>query len=475
MPTSLPAPVPAQVAAPGAVSGEGRTRAARPAAGRRLDPAALVGGTVRRLRKDWGDPLLRNGYALIVNIGVTSLLGLIYWILAARFYSALEVGLAVSAINLMQFLAGVGGQLSFQSALTRFIPHAGKDATRLALISYTLAGAAGALVSVLYLVGTHIPSLGIPVVLGKTWVLSVALGGSVTVWCVFALQDAVLTGIRQAVWIPIENGSYGVVKIIVLIGLARVTQRYGIFASWTIPAFVALFPVNWLIFGRLLPRHVAKEGGKATTVTARSMSRFMGGDYLGTVFYMGVGAVLPLLILSRLGGADAGYFGEAYVIVYALDLITVNLGVALMVEGAIDRTALRAAATTVVRRIALLIVPAVLVLVAFAPLVLSVFGAKYAQFGSTLLRLMALAVLFKAVTSLYIALSRVEKRVSRIALAQGTLFASIAGLSWWLMGHLGLKGVGVAYLASQAVMAAILLPAILRMLARHPASLVPAE
>jgi O-antigen/teichoic acid export membrane protein len=439
------------------------------------DVAKLVLGPVRRLRRELRDPLLRNGYALIVNVGVTSVLGLIYWVLAARFYSAAEVGLAVSAINLMQFLAGVGGQLSFQSALTRFIPHAGKDSTRLAIISYTLAGGAGAVVSVLYLVATHIPVLGVPVVLGKTWILSVALGGSVTVWCVFALQDAVLTGIRQAIWIPVENGSYGIAKIFVLIALAHVTRQYGIFASWTIPAFVALFPVNWLIFGRLLPRHVARERHKETTVTLRSMSRFMGGDYLGTVFFMGIGAILPLLILARLGKPDAGYFGEAYVIVYALDLITVNLGVALMVEGAIDRAALRSAAATVVRRIALIVVPAVLVLVAFAPLVLSVFGHNYAVHGSGLLRLLALAVLFKAVTSLYIALSRVERRVSRIAIAQGTLFFSIVALSWLLMGHLGLAGVGVAYLISQVAVAAVLLPSILRMLAKQPAALVVAE
>jgi O-antigen/teichoic acid export membrane protein len=465
--TSAPAADPAAPPAPGSPPAGAPMTSASPAS---RPPAPglghLVTAPLRRLRRDWRDPLLRNGYALIVNVGVTSVLGLIYWIAAARFYTAAEVGLAVSAINLMQFLAGVGGQLSFQSALTRFIPHAGKDSIRLAVISYSLAGGAGALVSLLYLVATHIPALGVPVVLGRSWVLSVALGGSVTVWCIFALQDAVLTGIRQAVWIPVENGTYGVAKIFVLIALAHVSGQYGIFASWTVPAFVALFPVNWLIFGRLLPRHVAREADRATTVTARVMSRFMGGDYLGTVFFMGVGAILPLLILARLGRSDAGYFGEAYVIVYALDLITVNLGVALMVEGAIDRAALRSAAATVCRRIALIVVPAVAVLVAFAPLVLSVFGRAYAANASGLLRLLALAVLAKAVTSLFIALSRVERRVSRIALVQGALFAGITGFSWVLMGHLGLGGVGAAYLASQLVMAAILLPSILRMLKR---------
>ena len=295
-----------------------------------------------------------------------------------------------------------------------------------------------------------------------------ALGASVTVWCVFALQDAVLTGIRQAVWVPVENGLYGIAKIVLLVVLAHVTGQYGIFASWTVPALIALLPVNLFIFGRLLPRHIATRADQPTTVTFRTMSRFMGGDYIGTLFFMSTATLLPVLILARLGKANAAYFGVVYVIIYALNLVTVNLGVALMVTGAIDRTALRSAAATLVRRLALILVPTVAVLLLFAPLVLSIYGHDYAVHGAGLLRLLSAAVLAKAVTSFYIALCRVERRVSRIALAQGALFASIIGLSWWLMGHLGINGVGVAYLISQVAVAAAVFPSILKMLAPMP-------
>jgi O-antigen/teichoic acid export membrane protein len=458
-----------------------RTSAGRPSKvhavkrpGRR-DLSQLVIGPLRNLHSDWQDPLLRNGYALIVNVGITSVFGLAYWILAAHLYTPADVGIGVAAISLMQFLVGVGGQVTFQTGLTRFIPHAGRDSTRFALLSYGLAGGAGAMVSLAYIGGLHIHALGLPVVLGRSWILSVALGASVTVWCVFALQDAVLTGIRQAVWIPLENGLYGIGKIVLLIALARITGRYGIFVSWTVPALIALLPVNLLIFGRLLPRHIATRADQPTTVTFRTMSRFMGGDYVGTLFFMATETLLPVLILARLGKPSAAYFGVVWVIIVALDLITINLGIALMVEGVIDRAALRSAAATVVRRLALIIVPAVVVLLLFAPQILSIYGHEYAMHGAGLLRLLSLAVLARAVTSLYFALSRVERRVSRIALAQGALFASIAGLSWWLMGHLGINGVGVGYLISQVAVAAVLFPLILKMLAPVPPAPPPAE
>src|ERR1700704_2582441 len=224
---------------------------------RRAPSLALA--PLRRLREDWRDPLLRNGYALIINVGATSVLGLLYWILAARLYSPAEVGVGNAAISLMQLLAGIGGQLTFAAALARFIPRASGESKRLAFFSYLLAGSAGVLVSLVYIAVIHI-HVGffnrIPAVLGHSWLLAAALGASVTVWCLFALQDAVLTGIRQAVWIPVENGLYGVVKIGMLVGLAHVTQHYGIFTSFTLPAFIALFPTNYFIFRRLLPRHM---------------------------------------------------------------------------------------------------------------------------------------------------------------------------------------------------------------------------
>ena len=51
-----------------------------------------AGPPLRRVRSDLRDPLLRNGYALLLNVGVTSALGFLYWIVAARTYTAVHVG-----------------------------------------------------------------------------------------------------------------------------------------------------------------------------------------------------------------------------------------------------------------------------------------------------------------------------------------------------------------------------------------------
>jgi len=53
-----------------------------------------------------GDPMLRNGYALIVSATATQVLGVLYWIVAARTAPAAVVGRNSAAISVMLFLAG---------------------------------------------------------------------------------------------------------------------------------------------------------------------------------------------------------------------------------------------------------------------------------------------------------------------------------------------------------------------------------
>ena len=61
---------------------------------------ARLRGVIEHLRT----PLYRNGYALIASTGITSILGLLYWAIAARTYDTETVGLNSSAISILIFL-----------------------------------------------------------------------------------------------------------------------------------------------------------------------------------------------------------------------------------------------------------------------------------------------------------------------------------------------------------------------------------
>jgi O-antigen/teichoic acid export membrane protein len=127
-----------------------------------------------RVRADLRDPLLRNGYALIANVGLTSVLGFAYWILAARLYPPEYLGLGNATIALMQLLAGIAGQPSITNGLTRLVPRAGERSVRLAAVAYGAAAFIGAAVSGLYIAASHLP-LGLPELLGSGWAFGLIL------------------------------------------------------------------------------------------------------------------------------------------------------------------------------------------------------------------------------------------------------------------------------------------------------------
>src|SRR5207253_1025427 len=126
----------------------------------------------------------------------------------ARRYSPRDVGLNSAAISTMMFIAGAA-QLNLSSVLVRFVPVAGRGTRTLVLRTYLVSMAIAALVSVALLVGIRrwVPQL---VVLSSTPFFLAWFVTSTVAWCVFVLQDSVLTGLRAAIWVPIENTGFSV-------------------------------------------------------------------------------------------------------------------------------------------------------------------------------------------------------------------------------------------------------------------------
>jgi len=64
-------------------------------------------------------------------------------------------------------------------------------------------------------------------------------------------------------------------------------------------------------------------------------------------------------------------------------------------------------------------------------------------------------------------LLRVENRTRRIAIIQGTLCVLVLAMSYSFLGIFGIAGVGLAWLAGQTIVAALLMLTQLRPILRH--------
>jgi acetyltransferase-like isoleucine patch superfamily enzyme/O-antigen/teichoic acid export membrane protein len=392
-------------------------------------------------------PLVRSTTALVASGVLTTLLGLAFWAVAARLYPVADVGRASSAISAMTMLVALL-QLNLTTGLMRFLPDAGNRAGHLLVTAYAVTTVTTALGGAAVVLG--LGDRGFLAGLGPDRLaFGLLFALAVPVWSLFVLQDAALTGLRAAVYVPAENLVFAVAKILLLVVLAG-WPAVTLLLAWILPAAVLLIPVSVLIGLRLLPRCAHRP---ATVRRWRDVRRFLAQDYGGSFLETLTAAAVPVLVTWRLGLEPGAYFYTCWVALVGSELVLGSIGSSLIVEGAHDRRALTALHRSAGRLTAVFALAVVVVGVPAAPLVLGVVGPAYAAHGTTLLRLLLLAVPLRAIVVLQMSRARVERRgVTVLAYQAGYAVLLFAGC-WYGLRSAGIEAVGWAFLATQAVLA----------------------
>ena len=210
-----------------------------------------VGSIRGLLTRDASEPLLRSAYSLMLNVVLNSVLGFVFWIAAARLFPASVVGRDSALIAAMLTLSTVS-QLNMSSGILRFLPIVKLDPTRAVIGAYALMGAATTLFGALFVILAPDVAHNYRFLRddsGIAWSFVIAA----VLWGVFALQDAVLTAMRRAPWVPVENSTFGILKIAALPLLLALGSDHAVFIAWVVPMAMLLIPVNYLIFDKVIP------------------------------------------------------------------------------------------------------------------------------------------------------------------------------------------------------------------------------
>lgn len=437
---------------------------------------------VRATGRSPGHPrFIRNTYALVLNTGISGALGLAYWLLAAHYYEESDVGRGSAAISALMLLTGLVSA-NFAGTLNRFIPKTGRRTIPVVVGVYLVTSAAVAVLAVAMLLALDIlggPSYDLLRAPGMSWwfVASAVTASVITV------QDSVLTGLRVAVWVPVWNTAFAISKLVLLVVLAQSMPRSGLYFSWIIPMIVVMFPVNLLIFGRLLPRHV-RTADHDTGLTAAQIGRFFAADYFGALFLYGTMFLVPVLVAIRVEPHTYAYFFLAWAIASMMYLVAVNIAVAMAVEGVCDPSGLAGYCRSALTQALGLLVFGVVVIGLAAPYAVDAVGEGYRD-AVPLLQLLAFASLPGAVVDIHLGTLRARSRSRQIIAVQSIRAASVLGLVVVLQFHeqvfrnFGdprLTAVGAAVLLGQLVAMIVVLPGLGSLLGwrRHTSARVTA-
>ncbi|MFJ1973036.1 lipopolysaccharide biosynthesis protein [Streptomyces sp. NPDC087903] len=400
------------------------------------------------------DSMFKNAYFLMLSTGVSAVLGLGFWLVAARYYSEEAVGQGSAAIAAMRLLASITATTMI-GAVVRFVPRAGRATGSLVWRAYAASSVVVVVASVgfLFTLGWWGPSYA-PLDTPTAGALFVAAS---VAWALLTLQDGVLTGLRKAEWVPAGNAVFSVGKLILLVVFATSVPVLGIFVSWAVAIAFSTLPLGWLIFRRLIPGQVAADR-HLEPPRLREMGRFLAGDSLGALFSLAMINLLPVMVAVRFSAAENGFFYVAYTVGGTMEFMAINMASSLTAHASHDPRQLADGVRGALRRMTLLLVPVILVLVVFAPQILAPFNEDYSTHGSTVLRLLAIGALPRVAVELYIGVLRVQGRTGVLAVLQGTMCTLVLGSAAVLFAPTGIDGAGWAVVGSMTLMALVSIP-----------------
>jgi O-antigen/teichoic acid export membrane protein len=404
----------------------------------------------------WGGRLVKNAVALMISAAGTAILGVAFWGIAAHLASPVSLGRTSAAIAAMVLLASLA-QLSFGTIFERFLPVAGSQTRAFVIRAYVMCVLFAFAASIIYLV------LGF----GHRFLPS-SFGGhaffvvAVVLWTIFILQDSVLIGLRASRWVPVENIFFALAKLAVLPAFIAFSSNQGVFFAWTAPVIVTIVAVTWYLFAKRIPEHQASSGANQQLPGTRELLLLATAQYATLLFSVFTPSIVTLIVIQRLGAvANAHYYVPA-IVTSGLALFNWSIIRSFIVEATHEPHLLRRHANTALWTLTIVLVPSVVIGVIFAPEFLRIFGAAYEQHGTTLLRMMLLALPGSAVTIFYSAFAWIDKRVWWLSIREIVSLVIFFGVLLSLIGRHGIAAIGIAYLVSSGVQGLFFLPISIR-------------
>lgn len=399
--------------------------------------------------------LLGGAHSLIASTLVTGALGVAFWILAARLFSSVTVGRDAALIAVMVELS-VLCQLDMESAILRFVPDLGPAPGRVGILgAYAISGSLAVGVGTAFVLLA--PSLSASLsYLHDDPALAVAFVATLVLWGWFVLQDAALTALRHARWVPIENGAFGALKLAALPALLATGTSHAVFLAWALPVLPLILGVNAMLIRVAIPAH--HESRPMATPSASSLARlgrrragaFLARDYVAGVFGQASLSLLPLLVISLFGPSQSAYFGIALSISLAFDTLASGAANALVVEATLQQGRFASLLGAFARRIALPLGALALALALAAPLLLAVFGGVYEEHATSTLRLLLAASALRVPLASFNAICKSTGRPGQLLAAQLVVLLGVLAVCASIPHSWGIDGVACAWLLANA-------------------------
>ncbi len=389
--------------------------------------------------------LYANAIYLLMASAANALLGFVFWIIAARFYVAEDVGLAsaaISAVSLLAMLANLG--LGF--GLIRFLPHSGQNASNMINSCLAIGGFTSIVAGFIFLAGLNLWSPALLSIRGNTVYLVAFIFFTVASTLSSISEQAFVAG-RRTGFILVKNLIFNLLRLLLPALLAVYFHAFGIFASWGIAVGVALLISIPFFLPRVQPGY--RPFFAINVETVRAILPFSLANYFGNLFWTAPAFILPIMVVNLLGAEINAYFYIAWSIGSVLAMVPSSGSISLFAEGSYEEEKLKQNVWRSLKMVFVILLPLVVLILVLADKILLLFGGAYSENGATLLRLLTISALPLAINVVYLSIKRVEKKLKVLIGLSASMAIITLGVSFYLLPLMGINGAGIAWLSSQ--------------------------
>jgi O-antigen/teichoic acid export membrane protein len=381
--------------------------------------------------RHWKDPLYRNSFFLILSFVVNATFGFIFWMIAARFYSNENIGIAsalISSMGLLVLLSGFG----LVDSMIRYFPE--RDKSKIFSTSVAITTIFAVVFGIIFIIGIDVWSPELDFL--NSWYAAIYLL-VLAASSIISLTGGFSMAMRRAEFYFIQNILMGS-KVFFLLPLVFLGVM-GIFGAVGASCILAGSVMLYLLF---------RSGVSPVFTLDREFLHdtfyFSAGNYLHQLLINAPGLILPLMVLNVLGAEETAQYYIAYTIAVTLFLIPTAVSISLFVEGSHGET-LRKSTLKSLAIIFSLLIPAALILYIFGGFILGIIGKSYVE-ALDLLRIIVLSSFFVTLVNVYFSIIKVQKNMKRLVFLSVLLFVLLIGLSYVFIPAFGIVGVGYAWL-----------------------------
>jgi len=417
-----------------------------------LSEAAHIITSKERIKELFHLPLYSNAFYLMLSTAISAILGFLFWIIVAKFYTEAEVGLASAIISSICLLSSLG-LVGLTFSLIRFLPHAEKP-QELINTCFTLSGLVSMVLAGIFIAGLGwwSPALAF---IRESVAFSLAFVAFVLLWTLSYFIDVTFIARRRVGFVLSKNIIISLLRIPLPILLVAFFHTFGIVASWGVAVIVAVAISLFLFLPKVQNGYKPVPALKLNLI--KGIWRYSGANYLAELLSVAPSTLFPIMVVNRLSAESNAYFYIAWMVAALLSAIPLAVSQSLFAEGSHFEEKLGENVGKSLKFTFLLLIPAVILFVFGGKWLLLAFGQTYSSHALSLLRILAISSLPLGINCIYTSILRVTNRIKELAGIWAFVALATILTSYLILPTTGIIGIGYVWLVAHSLVALYIL------------------